>query len=485
MKTTGIPTWFGVAETASASAPPAASEFKEALGRAQAPPGDPPPAETQSAGEGEVVSIGPNAPEQELDSTAKNNLIAQILGMTITVPTQVAPIAAPEISAEQTPPPIAVSGLTGLPQATEVPASKLAEVPVLVTGETMVDPLTTSTGEVIAEPQKMGRQAVETSVEGVTVTPGSTDSPVSEAVQVKNEKINTQLMNSKPAEAAPAEKPVSQIQGIAAQLPTTETVNQPEKSLSQVSSTVAVVVSASSQPVNPQPVTKPVSAGETEDPSSPDPVEATKSQTVDAVKGPAARTEEALTVVNPLEKSKGKLPVFESEANEDTNFVVAPPAKTQAVSTAQSFEPAKELSSSDQEKVVRQVLEHVDYLVAAAPRKEITIRLEPRELGSLLMKISQNGGEVEAKIEATEPAVRAALLDNRPTLDRSLAQKGMVLGDVTVNPQLGSDRNAGQHERNQSSAPAPTFAGTSPDLDVNVEETRTVRRSGRDVDLWI
>lgn len=132
-------------------------------------------------------------------------------------------------------------------------------------------------------------------------------------------------------------------------------------------------------------------------------------------------------------------------------------------------------------EVLRQVEDRIEFLAAARPKKGVTIHLEPRELGTITLNIVQRGSEVEAKVDASLPAVREALAESRHEVTRAMESRGLQL-----NVSVGSDSHGQwdqakpqQNHRGQVAA----HHDERPVPDEN--QTRATRRAGRDVDLWI
>ena len=141
--------------------------------------------------------------------------------------------------------------------------------------------------------------------------------------------------------------------------------------------------------------------------------------------------------------------------------------------------------SVDRVAVVRQVADRIE-LLAAAPRDGVTVRLEPRDLGSITLVVKSHGDEVEAHILASNEAVRGALEGSRTQLRDALEARGLNLGAMTVGQEASrgqTERDAATHNAQASRAFASTIeqgggvaAGT---------DWRVAARSSQGMDLWI
>jgi flagellar hook-length control protein FliK len=137
------------------------------------------------------------------------------------------------------------------------------------------------------------------------------------------------------------------------------------------------------------------------------------------------------------------------------------------------------LSREKVEHVLRQVQDRIEFLAAAKPKGGVTIHLEPRELGTVTLHVTSRGNEVEAKIDASVPAVRDALNESRHDVARAMESRGMQL-----NVSVGSDQGSKWHQAKPQASPRLTVPAGH-DQDIDVVDVRVARRSGRDVDLWI
>lgn len=158
---------------------------------------------------------------------------------------------------------------------------------------------------------------------------------------------------------------------------------------------------------------------------------------------------------------------------------------SQAVRQPQGVQGVDVAARVDRVAVVRQVADRIE-LLAAAPRDGVTVRLEPRDLGSITMVVKSQGDEVDAHIVASNEGVRAALDGSRVQLREALESRGLNLGTMTVGQEAAhqsSERDAAMHH-------APTHRGFSMGNAAGEQiaaprDWRAAARSNHGMDLWI
>ncbi len=143
------------------------------------------------------------------------------------------------------------------------------------------------------------------------------------------------------------------------------------------------------------------------------------------------------------------------------------------------------------ERIIGQVADRIELLSAIRPRHGVTVRLEPADLGSILLTVKARGTSVEAEMAASNESVRQALDSNRGHLGSALLAKGIHLQALTIDSQAsafdaasgGLAKHAPQH---QGMAPRtlvhdaqPAFRGL-PDL----ATARRLIRNANGIDLW-
>ena len=119
--------------------------------------------------------------------------------------------------------------------------------------------------------------------------------------------------------------------------------------------------------------------------------------------------------------------------------------------------------SQSRHVTAHQVIDQVVPAVVASKQggHEVRIRLNPPELGSLLVDIRVRDGVVSARLEATQPTTQQLVTDNLGLLRDGLAQQGLTVDRIEVTlaeSPLGRDQTSSNRQGNQSSrddAPVP------------------------------
>lgn len=92
-------------------------------------------------------------------------------------------------------------------------------------------------------------------------------------------------------------------------------------------------------------------------------------------------------------------------------------------------------------------------------QNQITLELEPKNLGKLVLHIGTQHNQVTAWISAENDHVKSLLMQNSPLLKQHLEEQGLNLGqffvDVRQNNSSQSSPQENFSERNQDSSPAP------------------------------
>lgn len=509
MTTTGINTWIGVPEANSGSAATAApaDEFKKALGRAQAPPGDPPPdGATLREGEGEAIPTGPNAQGTEQDSDATETTDATAVTVNATPISTVAMVAmvvaTPQFVAAQ-PTTGTTSVNPGQPESS--PIAGISTIASAVPSPILESNAATPTQPDAAKPG-VAQQAMPN--EGSPKAQSAVPTKIDFSTQLQAQEQSLTTATNSPAEPMPKVETVATtvtpdpVSKSAHASPTSpnDTLPNPETPVATTvvgvngNSQASGAPSTSSIEVNGNAKVRSGKSAEIEKAESEGKSETqVAAPNVDPkVKTSAGAAAETFAVVEEVasEPAGSDADLKDDSRGDQGNpaqaMPVAAPKRATTIGPTGDVEAPAKLSDTKAKAVVRQLVDRLEFLAAARAPKEVVIRLEPRELGSLLVSIRQSGGEVETHIQATEPSVRAALLDNRPNLDRALLNKGLSLGNVTVGQESSTHAQSQghrQHAPGGNARPNSTLPGNDDQVDVTA--IRQAKRQGKDVDLWI
>ncbi len=143
-----------------------------------------------------------------------------------------------------------------------------------------------------------------------------------------------------------------------------------------------------------------------------------------------------------------EVPVTESEA--PTPGIVpspsAPPTEApKARSTTETPAPTTQaLARETANAVVRQVADRIETMVVARQSGNVTVRLEPADLGTITMTVKSMGQRIDAEVSASEDSVRAALAANRQDLVQSIESRGLTLNSFSVGAETNADARGQQ-----------------------------------------
>lgn len=89
----------------------------------------------------------------------------------------------------------------------------------------------------------------------------------------------------------------------------------------------------------------------------------------------------------------------------------------------------------------------------------VVLRLDPPELGSVLVTLTTRGGDVHVSLVAGDVAAASALEARRPEVRGALAEAGLDLSGWSVGTGLpGEDRRSGEHPERSRALPHPVGA---------------------------
>jgi flagellar hook-length control protein FliK len=91
---------------------------------------------------------------------------------------------------------------------------------------------------------------------------------------------------------------------------------------------------------------------------------------------------------------------------------------------------------------------------------EMRIKMNPGNLGELMIRVSTDGKDVGLKVQANDPAAKKVIEESLSSLRDSLASQNLALGrvDVTLAP-ASTNSDFGQNSQQQSSNGQHAFAG--------------------------
>lgn len=95
------------------------------------------------------------------------------------------------------------------------------------------------------------------------------------------------------------------------------------------------------------------------------------------------------------------------------------------------------------------IIDHIEALRDAADARDTRITLVPHALGKIDVAVRQDGDMLHVHFTAEAPATRALIADAQPRLAEIAEQRGLRLGQSSV------DSGAGQQQRQAQPQPAP------------------------------
>ncbi|GLS89460.1 hypothetical protein GCM10007916_05270 [Psychromonas marina] len=104
-------------------------------------------------------------------------------------------------------------------------------------------------------------------------------------------------------------------------------------------------------------------------------------------------------------------------------------------------------------------------MMMAQGKQEVTIRLDPAELGSMHIKLQIQQDQLQVAIQTQAGQSRDIVEQNLPRLREQLAQQGINLGEATVEQQSKQEQSSSQHSGNGSVALQGGRDGTEQGLD--------------------
>lgn len=147
------------------------------------------------------------------------------------------------------------------------------------------------------------------------------------------------------------------------------------------------------------------------------------------------------------------------------------------------------LSADVRNRVVAQVADHIESILAVRPRNGVVLRLEPHDLGVVEIGLKATEGGVEAKLAASHASVHAALEQSKAQLGAAMEAKGLTVVALTIESQSDLGNQAHQQARPDSGQPQnSSLRGQG--LHRTSESTKLTtfydaRRQSAGVDIWI
>ena len=152
------------------------------------------------------------------------------------------------------------------------------------------------------------------------------------------------------------------------------------------------------------------------------------------------------------------------------------------------------LGASERARVVHQIVAkvaaHIEGLAVARSREPLTIRLEPADLGRIVVTVARDAAGLSAEMRASDPRVAEALDRHRSELTGALAAKVHLEARVTVGPmtEAATPRfdfsGGGSNPHPQNPAPAsPRLLRDDATPTVPARRSRRLAANGLDLEI--
>ena len=139
--------------------------------------------------------------------------------------------------------------------------------------------------------------------------------------------------------------------------------------------------------------------------------------------------------------------------------------KTNNVDLTKTKEAPQPLPKETLKSVVDQISDRIETLVFAKKSSQVSIKLNPLDLGSITLSVKSFGSKIDAEVTASHEHVRAALEANRQMLVQTVESRGLALNSFNV----GQEQNSNASHQGHQAAQAET------DRNANIRQAMTPR----------
>jgi len=129
--------------------------------------------------------------------------------------------------------------------------------------------------------------------------------------------------------------------------------------------------------------------------------------------------------------------------------VNTPAQRTETARPAEAPLKAEPLEAHRRASVIRQIVDRVETLAAAHRPGGVLVRLDPQDLGTIILTVKSIGDQIEANIVASDDRVRTALDTSRSHLAQALEAKGFSLKSVAVTEASSTQTQAELSSQNR------------------------------------
>ncbi len=100
--------------------------------------------------------------------------------------------------------------------------------------------------------------------------------------------------------------------------------------------------------------------------------------------------------------------------------------------------------------VNKQIIDNVDF-ISLREGKELTVELNPRELGKLTLQVSEHNGVVTTVIKVESERTKELLMENLAVLKENLEQQGLEVGQFQVDVKQNKNQDQMMQQKQKSS----------------------------------
>ena len=160
-----------------------------------------------------------------------------------------------------------------------------------------------------------------------------------------------------------------------------------------------------------------------------------------------------------LDKQDSESSSNESEPStpEVAPVVSAPTSRPVHAEVSKKVENSLGLTSAERKAVVHQLTQKIEQLAVNSVRNEVTVRMEPAELGTVLVQVAKDLNGMTASLSASDDRVRKTLHESRNELAATLTAKAHAPVRVEViqaeSTSMGSSTDAQRQSRQDQPQP--------------------------------
>lgn len=143
-----------------------------------------------------------------------------------------------------------------------------------------------------------------------------------------------------------------------------------------------------------------------------------------------------------------------------TNVAGQPTALQQVANVSSAPAPPPAETSINVAHVNQQIVGHIERMAIARPTNGVVVHLQPQNLGSVTLIVKGIASQMSTQIIASNDRLHAALQTGTADLTKSLADKGVSMGQITVSKGSGTENSPNNPNRQPSSQSSSSYPGS-------------------------